>query len=176
MPSYQRPIPKIWLMTDPRLGDGLMQAIRKLPVGSGVIFRHYDLRGAERQRLLMAIYRICRQRGHMLLTAGRESKIAHGFHGRRRSGQKGLHSAPVHTIREIAEAKRAGAGVLFLSPLFTTQSHPGAPALGMLRFSMLTRQAYPAKVVALGGMSRNRAMHIKPHIAYGWAAIDAFKV
>jgi thiamine-phosphate pyrophosphorylase len=176
MPSHQRPIPKIWLMTDPRFGDGLMRAIRKLPAGSGVIFRHYDLAHDERQRLLMAIRRVCRQRGHMLLTAGCKSKVADGFHGRRSGRRSIVHSAPVHSFREIAEAKRMGANLLFLSPIFATRTHPGAPALGRLRFAQLARLAYPAKVIALGGMSRRHAAGIKAHIAYGWAAIDAFMV
>jgi thiamine-phosphate pyrophosphorylase len=173
---YQRPIPKVWLMTDPRLGDGLLKAIRKLPAGSGVIFRHYHLPDGERHRLFMAVRRVCRQRGHRLLLAGETRWSADGVHGRGRPPAVGLYSAPVHNIREIAEAKRMGADLILVSPLFATRSHPGAPALGMMRFAALARLAYPAKVIALGGMTRNRARAISRHIAQGWAAIDAFKV
>ncbi|RYD48780.1 MAG: thiamine phosphate synthase, partial [Sphingomonadales bacterium] len=36
-------IPKLWLMTDERMGDDLWDALKRLPRGSGVIFRHYGV-------------------------------------------------------------------------------------------------------------------------------------
>ena len=52
----------IWLMTDPRLGDGLLAAVRKLPFGSGIVFRHYEFAADERKALFSKIRRICRKR------------------------------------------------------------------------------------------------------------------
>ncbi len=34
-------LPRLWLMTDERLGEGLWAALAALPHGSGVIFRDY---------------------------------------------------------------------------------------------------------------------------------------
>jgi thiamine-phosphate pyrophosphorylase len=183
MPAFQplrKPIPHIWLMTDPRLGDGLLGAIRKLPTGSGVIFRHYDVPIGERRRLFASVRRICAQRGHLLLLAGNVHDApkwhADGLHGRSCTPQPMLHSAPVHTIREIREARRSGAKILFLSPLRRTASHPGQRALGPLRFGQLARLCQPAKVIALGGMNRAQAAKWPRKIVHGWAAIDAFKL
>jgi thiamine-phosphate pyrophosphorylase len=173
----QHPVPKIWLMTDPRLGQSLLKAIQHLPMRSGVVFRHYQLTDAERRTLFHKVRRICARRGHILLLAGSgvQSRRWHadGFHGRR-TGQADWHSAPVHAAREIEQAKRMGADILFLSPLFPTQSHPSARSLGLARFMILARLAYPAKVIALGGMTRNRARALDARRVHGWAAIDAF--
>lgn len=181
MPARQpsrKPVPRIWLMTDPRLGDGLLAAIRRLPAGSGVIFRHYALPDGERRRLFAEVRHVCRLRGHRLLLAGDPSVArrwgADGFHGRSQNGRHGLHSAPVHNVREIAVARRNGAILLFLSPLHATRSHPGQRPLGPSRFARLARLCGPALVIALGGMTRAQAAKWPRKLVHGWAAIDAF--
>jgi thiamine-phosphate pyrophosphorylase len=168
-------------MTDLRLGLGLglglLAAVQRLPAGSGVIFRHYQLADKERRALFAKVRRICQRRGHMLLLAGPERQAqrwhADGFHGRT-AGQMHWHSAPVHSITEISEAKRLGAHILFLSPLYATRSHPDARPLGLARFAALARLAHPATVITLGGMTRNRARSLDKRLVHGWAAIDAF--
>jgi thiamine-phosphate pyrophosphorylase len=172
--TYQRRLPKLWLMTDPRFGDGLIAALRKLPMRSGVVFRHYDLPIEERHALYLQVWRACRKRGHLLLLAGDAHWSADGTHGRGKG--KGLISMPVHNAQEIGQAKRCGADLMFLSPLFATRSHPGARPLGAARFAHLANLARPAKVIALGGMTRNRARSLDAHLVHGWAAIDAFKI
>jgi thiamine-phosphate pyrophosphorylase len=173
---YKRPIPKVWLMTDPRLGDDLLAIVRKLPARSGVVFRHYGLPATEQHRLFMAVRHICRQRGHCLILAGEQKWPADGYHGLRRNAGTGLKSAPVHNVREIGMAKHYGVALVFLSPLYSTRSHIGARPLGMLRFSMLSALTGDIRVIALGGMTRNRAQMLKQNMAYGWAAIDAFRM
>ena len=173
-PYKKRPLPKIWLMTDPRLGDGLLAAVRKLPTGSGVVFRHYQSPASERLILFRQIQRICRQRGHVLVLAGPDDWRAYGVHGRSRFRPAQIATMPVHSVREIRDAQKLAADLVFLSPLFATRSHPGARALGLLQFSRLAKLVGPTKVIALGGMTRNKAQSITNRIAYGWAGIDAF--
>ena len=173
-PYKTRPLPKIWLMTDPRLGDGLLAAVRKLPFGSGVVFRHYELSEPQRQQLFGAVARLCRQRGHMLLLAGGRHWAADGVHGKLRRYPPQILSMPVHNVKEIRQAKLVGADMVFLSPLFSTRSHPGQRTLGMVRFAQLARIAAPMKIIALGGLTRNRARTVLHGAVYGWAGIDAF--
>lgn len=165
-------------MTDPRLGDRLLAAIQALPMGSGVVFRHYHLAEGDRHTVFRRVRHICRLRGHLLFLAGPERTAiqwkADGMHGRT-AGHVTLHSAPAHTLREIAEAKRNGAILIFLSPIFATRSHPGSRALGVMRFKQFAKLARPARVIALGGMTRVRGMMLDRRIVHGWAAIDAFK-
>jgi thiamine-phosphate pyrophosphorylase len=151
-------------MTDPRLGEVLLPAIQRLSARSGVIFRHYDLSDSERWRLFAQVRRICARRGHLLLIGG----LDHGRH-------TGAVSAPVHNLRELAEAKRLGIPLLFISPVYATGTHPGARPLGLSRFKQLATRAKPAKVVALGGMTRNRARSLDKRLVHGWAGIDAFR-
>lgn len=165
-------------MTDPRLGAQLLAAIRKLPAGSGVVFRHYSCADVERRKLFACVRRICSQRGHVLLLAG-DTNIARrwkadGYHGSGSGAVSGLCSAPVHDPREIARAKRQGADIMFLSPVRATHSHPGARPLGVTRFKQLSSLCRPAKVIALGGMNRAEAAKWPRKIIHGWAGIDAF--
>ena len=166
-------LPRRWLMTDERLGDGLLAAIERLPKGSGVVFRHYSLAEAERRRLFEQVRRAAEERRLLLLLAGSSAQAmawgADGSHGRGRGF--GLRTAPAHDPREIRAAERAGATLLFLSPVFATRSHPAARALGPARFTMLARRAR-LPVIALGGMDESRFGALRG--AYGWAGIDAW--
>jgi thiamine-phosphate pyrophosphorylase len=158
-------------MTDERQGEGLWTALKRLPRGSGVVFRHYTLPEGERRDLLRKVSRICRQRRLLLVTSG-NLPAADGWHGRGSPrNARGIHTAPCHDVREIRTAERAGADLLFVSPVFPTRSHPGARTLGRVRFGLLSgRTRLP--VIALGGMDGRRARGLPG--AYGWAGIDAW--
>jgi len=173
------PLPKIWLMTDARFGDDQLRAIQQLPARSGVVFRHYHLATQQRRALFAQVLRICRRRGHIVLLAGDARTAlrwhADGFHQRSHGQTKLLHSAPVHNAREIADVKRSCPDLLFLSPLFDTNSHPGARPLGPMMFQRLAKLVGPARIIALGGMTRQRAIMLGQRMIHGWAAIEAFR-
>ena len=166
-------------MTDARFGDDQLRAIQQLPARSGVVFRHYHLATRQRRALFIQVLRICRRRGHLLLLAGDARTAlrwhADGFHQRGRGHPGLLHSAPVHNAREIGDVKRSNPDLVFLSPLFDTNSHPGARPLGPLMFQRLTKLVGPKRIIALGGMTRQRAHMLGPRTIHGWAAIDAFR-
>ncbi|HEY0129780.1 MAG TPA: thiamine phosphate synthase [Allosphingosinicella sp.] len=166
MPRRQ-PLPRLWLMTDERQGDELWEALERLPRGSGLVFRHYSLAPAERRTLFERVRRVARRRRLLLLAAGKGLR-GDGVHG---GGRGGLRSASVHDLRELKTAERAGATLVFLSPAFPTRSHPGARALGPMRFGLIAGQAR-VPVIALGGVDGRKARRL-PHI-YGWAGIDAW--
>lgn len=172
------PLPRIWMMTDERFGDVLLRAIRRMPYRSGVIFRHYATPMAERRRLFRAVRHLCKQRGHILLLAGdARTAVRWGADGHhQRSGRIGSHilSAPVHSSAEIRSMRASQPDLLFISPVHPTRSHPGAKTLGPMGFNRLAALDSQSKIIALGGMTRQRAHMMKPTAAYGWAAIDAF--
>jgi len=172
MPRRQT-LPRLWLITDERLGDALMPALARLPRGAGIVFRHYRLAEPERRALFDDVKAQARRRGLTLLLAGpaelAEAWDADGHHGR--GAGTGLHSAPAHDWAEIRAAERDGADLLFLSPVFATRSHPERQPLGPARFNYLARRAH-LPVIALGGMNAIRARRLRE--AYGWAGIDAF--
>ncbi|MEH3041082.1 MAG: thiamine phosphate synthase [Sphingomonas paucimobilis] len=167
----RHPLPPRWLMTDERLGNALPAMVAKLPRGSGVVFRHYATPTCDRRRLFARVRRIARARGLVLLVAGPSLRGGDGVHGRKARRTRGLATRPVHSMRERIAAERAGVDAIFVSPVFATRSHPGAPVLGRVRFQRLIRGAR-VPVIALGGMTAARARTLKG-IA-GWAAIDAW--
>ncbi len=61
-------------------------------------------------------------------------------------------SASCHNLDELKKAEDAGADYVFLSPVFPTLSHPGAPHLGIETFHQLVSQT-TLPVIALGGIS-----------------------
>jgi thiamine-phosphate pyrophosphorylase len=52
-----------------------------------------------------------------------------------------------------ARARRLRPDLVFLSPAFPTASHPGAPALGPLRWALAARRLGRGAVAALGGIA-----------------------
>jgi thiamine-phosphate pyrophosphorylase len=116
--------------------------------------------------------------------SGRFTAFAGSSVQARRAGVHGVYGAspkrsslprlyPVHDLREIVAAERAGAAMLLLSPVFPTRSHPQGRALSPLRFALIARQA-KRPVIALGGMNEHRARRLKTLGGSGWAAIDAW--
>lgn len=173
--KHFHPLPRQWLMTDERMGDGLLAALDRLPPGGGIVFRHYRLGEAERHALFRAARERARARGQMLLLAGSAEQArawgADGSHGH--GAGAGFRSASVHDLAELRAAAAAGAGLVFISPVFATRSHPGATPLGVDGFLALARQTrLPA--IALGGVSAARGAGLVARGAYGWAGIDAW--
>ncbi|BAI94846.1 thiamine phosphate synthase [Sphingobium sp. TA15] len=180
---HRKKLPTIWLMTDERVGESaLLAAIDRLPKGrAGVIFRHYRTAAAERRALFDRVARMARRRRLVLMLGGTAAQArawrADGWHGRdrRRDGKTLLHSRPVHDKRQMAEAARAGADFVFLSPLFPTRSHPGSLVLGRAGFAALARLA-PMPVIALGGVRAAHRHMLAGMGASGWGAIDGLSV
>jgi thiamine-phosphate pyrophosphorylase len=166
--SARQPLPHLWLMTDERLGDGVLAAVARLPAGAGTVFRHYSLAESRRRALFEAV-RLAAP-GPVLLAGPPEQALAWGADGSHGTGA-GMTTAPVHNLAEIRAAEAGGAALLFLSPVFATRSHPNAPTLGPEGFAALAGQTR-LPVVALGGMNAGRAQALSG--AYGWAGIDAW--
>ncbi len=168
-------------MTDERIDWAtLLAAADRLPRGQGgIVFRHYRTPAGERRALFARLTAIARRRRLLLLLGGDARQAAawkaDGWHGRsgqqRYAGRPMIHSAPAHDRKEIRAAHGSGADLVFLSPLFPTRSHPGARALGRVRFAALARAA-AMPVIALGGVGKHHRRGLKALGASGWAAID----
>ena len=156
-------------------------AARILPKGAAVILRDYRMPG--RAHLAARLKSICAARGVKLLI-GADPELAarldaDGVHCPRWFALKGkpprgmIISASCHNARELERAKLLGAGALFLSPAFQTESHDGKAPLGAAAFRDLAASA-PAPVLALGGVTAQNARLLSgPNVA-GLAAIGAF--
>lgn len=150
-------------MTDPARGGDPRRVARRLPIGSWMIFRHYD--DPDRSVLARHLSKICRSRRIRLLIAGDIAlavRLRAGLHlpekqpasvkirlWQRRGG---LLTGAAHSRTALRRAKAFGADAALLSPVFATQSHPGARPLGLLALRNLVRTS-GLPVVALGGVN-----------------------
>ena len=161
-------LPRLWLITDPRGGDPV-KALRRMPRGSGVVFRHFELKRKKRAKLFDNVGAEVRRRGGVMLVA-----IPPDSAGRWAAfdPDTGLLAMTVHNRREYLAAWREGADVVFVSPVFTTRSHPGARTLGPVRLGLMLDGRLPA--IALGGMTVRRFRRLNGLGLHGWAGIDAF--
>lgn len=177
-----RRLPALWLFSDPvRLPDPRLAAAA-LPRGAGVVARGVA------PGVLAALAAEARARGLVLLVAaeGRGAIAARaGLHLPDRRAARGLlpflaarrAGAPWAVLSLAAHGGAAGAArarrlrpdVVFLSPLFPTRSHPGAAALGPLRWLAAARRLR-APAAALGGVAAGTARRV-PRRAAGLAAI-----
>lgn len=148
-------LPEEWLVTDERMGQALLPAVRRLPRGSGVLFRHHSLPPGDRARLLRRMQRIATARALTLIDEA--------------SGK----AARVHGMRELRQARLRGARLMLVSPLFATRSHPGWRPLPRMRAAALARLA-GGPVLALGGMGASRFARVKALGFHGWAGIDVW--
>ncbi len=172
MPPRQ-PFPKIWLISDARNDLVLEAALKRLPRGSGLIYRHYHLSPISRRTRFERLARIARSCGHLVILGGSANEArawgadgAYGAPHLMKLGPRAIRLVAVHSLRELAQARRADA--ILLSPVFPTRSHPGGANLGAVRFLSLARRSrHP--IIALGGMNPARARHLG---APRWAAID----
>jgi thiamine-phosphate pyrophosphorylase len=168
----RHPIPTRWLMTDERMDAGLWAAVERLPRGSGIVFRHYATDLATRRTMFTKLKHIAAKKGLLLVRAGaaRLGRNESGVHGGRGGG---LRTAAAHDRRQAIAAWRAGADVIFVSPVFATRSHSGAGALGPLRAATIGRGLDVTRI-ALGGMDARRFRRLRGLGFDGWAAIDAW--
>jgi thiamine-phosphate pyrophosphorylase len=175
-----RGLPPLWLFTDSvRLPNPLPAAARLPPGLAGVVFRHDG--NPDRAALGRKLARICRARRIALVVAG-DARLAAalgaGMHlrGGRWPGavrlRRGLVTSSAHGAVEVRRAARAGADLVFLSPIFATASHPGAAALGTVRWSLLARRAGLA-VAALGGIDGRSVRRLPRRLCIGAGAIGA---
>jgi thiamine-phosphate pyrophosphorylase len=184
-PGPARRLPKLWLFTDSRRLPDPRAAAARLPRGlAGVVLRHDG--EPDRETLGRDLARICRARRLALVVAG-DARLAAtlgaGVH--LRSGRWPCRVRPTHVRRrqrlitssahgpaDLRRAAQAGSVLVFLSPVFVTASHPGAAALGPLRWASMAR-TIRLPVAALGGIDRTSIRRLPATICVAIGAIGA---
>ncbi len=180
----ERALPALWLVSDTQRLPNPRDAILRLPTGSGFIFRHYD--HGDREAMARTLLRLCRKRRIVFLLAGDwrmalrvgadgahfPERLAHQARAMRAVKPDAMVTVAAHGLRGMRRAHQFGADAIMLSPLFATQSHPGAAPLGPVRFAKLTRAAR-APVIALGGIGAANARRLQGSGATGIAGISA---
>ena len=177
-------LPCLWFFTDHQRIPDPRASVAKLPRGrAGVILRHDD--DPERAALGWDLAQICRTRRLLLVVAG-DLRLAASLHAgvHLRGGYwpgsirpSGLLSSSAHSVRDLKRAKRAGAAIVFLSPVFATASHPGTSGLGPLRWAAVARHAGSRLfVAALGGVNGTTIKRLPAGMCRAVGAIGALGV
>ena len=175
-------LPPLWFFTDStRVADPIAVA-QHLPTEAGVIVRDYDT--PDRTDLAHALARTAQDKGLMMLV-GRDAALAqevgaHGVHlpealtdkapAIKRDHPDFIVTAAAHNLSALQKAARMGADAAFLSPIFPTESHPGAPTLGPVKTGLWMRQA-KVPVFGLGGMDARTASRLIGTGLAGFGAI-----
>ena len=176
--------PSLLFMTDDKRVPHPAAAIRALPAGTAVIFRHYE--SPDRTDLAHDCRQACQDQGRLFLVAASPSLAqqvqADGVHlpqgllanlpRIKMQYPQWLVTTAVHDKRALHAANQSGADAVLASPIFPTPSHPGRPTLGVTQLALWCRSvALP--VYALGGIDHVNASRLVPTGAAGIAAIGA---
>jgi thiamine-phosphate pyrophosphorylase len=174
-------LPRLWLFTDRRRLPDPRASIAELPRGrAGVVLRHDD--DPARAALGRDVARICRTRRLPLVVAGdlrlaaalRAGAHLRGGHWPGPIRPPGVVTSSAHSVRDVVRARRAGAGLVFLSPAFPTASHAGAPGLGPLRWGLMARYGGAGiRMAALGGVYGQNVTRLPSNRCQAIGAIGA---
>jgi thiamine-phosphate pyrophosphorylase len=170
-------------MTDRRVLRNPARTVACLPRGALVILRDYD--HPQRESYARLWRKETRKRCVLLLVAGDPALArrvqADGVHVPEYQLAKLKHwktlnprwffSASAHSLPALLRARYADA--VLISPVFPTDSHPNAGALGVIRFRHLVRRS-SISVWALGGISARTLPRLQGAGIAGIAGIRLF--
>jgi len=173
----------MWFFTDPLRTPDIAKVAKRLPPGSGVVYRGFGRKDAMSEALRLAD--IAKGRGLRLLI-GQDAELAErvdadGVHlpqrrladarGLRRHNPSWLITGAAHDLAAFRRAEIAGCDAMFISAVFPSHSPSAGRPLGPYRLAALAkRTAVP--VFALGGVDARSARRLIG--ASGFAAIEAF--
>jgi thiamine-phosphate diphosphorylase len=184
-----RPLPRVHAFTDAVLLSAADLGIRAAAIAAGgpAVALHARARGESTTLLVAGALRLlalARPPEAAVLVSGRpDIAAAVGAQGvqlaaddltpddARRALPRGWIGRSVHSLEEATAAVAEGADFLVVGSIYETGSHPGRPAAGLA----LVRQSAKlgAPVIAIGGITPERAAEVKSAGAYGVAVIRA---
>lgn len=178
------PQPALFLFLDDRIADPVAAVGRFVTLPGAHALCAVVLRARDRDRrlgLARALLPLCRGR-HVPLLVGGDVRLARrlglGSHrpaseraGRRRASPRRWLTASAHGVATLRRA--GGAPLRFVSPVFATASHPGAPALGPHRLARIAvRAPRGIAVAALGGIDGQTVRRL-PRTVRAIGAVDS---
>jgi len=182
MGQMQSRLPYLILVTDEHRLPNPLAAATQMPPGTAVLFRHY--RQVGRADLAAELANICRQQNLKLFIAG-DTKLAravgaHGVHltenmtrlGRPPVPSGMILTASVHSLGAVRRAEAIGVDAVFISPIFSSQSHPDRPAIGAKTYRRWVNEC-EVPAYGLGGIGPSNGGQLAVSGGAGIAAITS---
>jgi thiamine-phosphate pyrophosphorylase len=185
------PYPRLYLVTDRHrtCGRPLLDVVEQALLGGvdAVQLREKDLAGRALFELAAPLCALCHRYGARLLVNDRIDVAlavhADGVHlpansftprdARRLLGPEALIGVSTHSLDDACAAQQAGADFIVFGPLFDTPSKRAfGPPVGLDALADVTR-ATSLPVVAIGGITAERAPAVQAHGTHGIAVIAA---
>lgn len=178
--------------TDRKRVSDFKKLIRNLPKNSTVIIREYDLSANEREAFARKILNLSRAQGFRVLV-GKDLSLA------RKIKADGVHfsdfdkipiqvlqhknfflSLACHSLKSFLKAKKLKPDMIFISPIFPTQSHKstifGTKSLGLCylaKIIKISKDSLP--IYALGGVNSTNIKSLQKLGISGFGAINFFQ-
>ena len=178
IPSH---LPPLVFLTDPERTPEPIAIAERLPIGTGILYRHF---GAEdRWNVAPRLAGLARQRGFTFLIAADPLLAlevgAHGVHwpeARLRDalkwrGRFRLQTASAHSRSAIVRAERMGLDAALVSTVFPSKSPSAGQPMGSLRLRRLA-QTGRLPLYALGGIDAENSAQVSD--VAGLSAISSF--
>lgn len=190
-----RNLPISVFFTDRKKISNLEATIKHLPKNSAIIIREYDLNKNEREIYAKKIIKIAKDLGFKILI-GKDFELA------KKLKADGVHfsdfdklpikifkqinftrnfifSFSCHSLKSILKAKKKGFNMIFISPIFKTNSHINAKTIGLRNLAKITlktkNSAYcQVPIYALGGINYQNISAIRKLNLSGFGAINLF--
>ncbi|THD57933.1 MAG: thiamine monophosphate synthase [Phenylobacterium sp.] len=177
--------PFLLFFTDPVRTPQPEAIVRRLPRGTGVVFRAFGAADADARGLALAA--VARARGLVLLVGADDrlaarigaagvhlpERLAHRARRLKAAHPRWIVTAAAHSARAVRQALAYGADAVAVSAVFESRSASAGAPLGALRLAILARRA-GGPVIGLGGVDNKKARLLKDTGLAGLAAVDAF--
>ena len=180
-------LPALVFMTDHSRINDPCPIIPTLPKHTLIIIR--DDAHPDRLTYATAIAEACRQHDHPFLVSNDTrlaiDLMADGIHLAESQAGESISirthypqwwiTSSAHSLDAVHKANALPVDALFISPVFTTESHPDVTPLGMNGFSELAMHSI-SPVYALGGITHSNCSALMHSVASGFGCIGAFKL
>lgn len=143
-------IPRQWLIANYDWDRQFWLVLRHLPRGSGVLLLAHPGASTFRRLRSLAVLK------DLLIMPDIPGQVAR-----------------VHNLRELRWALLRRTEIVFLSPMFQTETHPDWRPLSRMRAATLARLG-KRKMIALGGMTEERYRQVTELGFIAWAGISAW--
>lgn len=181
----EKNLPAMFFFTDRKRFDDIFSVISKLPQNSAIIIREYDLNFKEKLDFARKILKITKLK-NIKVFVGKDVKLAKkikadGIHFSDLDKNIKLAKIPknilvsysCHNEKSLALARKIKADLVFLSPIFKTESHPNQKPIGTYLLRKFARQN-ELPTYALGGINDKNVKLLKGSLISGIGGISIF--